>query len=60
MKTRKLLALLVGVLALSGCVAPNGSTPNNESTPSEQQFAAVSIDVVKSTYKNNEDRTSVV
>ena len=55
MKTKKLLALLVSVLALSGCVNPNPSTPNNESSPSEQQqFVAVSIDVVKSTYKNND------
>ena len=59
MKTKKLLALLVGVLALSGCVNPNTSTPNNESTPSEstpeQKFEAVSIDVVKSSYKNNQE-----
>ena len=55
MKTKKLLALLVSVLALSGCINPTTSTPNNESTPSEQQqFVAVSIDVVKSTYKNND------
>lgn len=54
MKTKKLLALLVSVLALSGCVNPNPSTPNNESSPSEQQFVAVSIDEVKSTYKNND------
>ena len=59
MKTKKLLALLVGVLALSGCVNNNTSTPNNESTPSEstpeQKFEAVSIDVVKSSYKNNQE-----
>ena len=52
MKTRKLLALLVGVLVLSGCVNPNDSTPVNQS---EEQFLATSIDVVKSTCANNDE-----
>ena len=58
MKTKKLLALLVSVLALSGCVTPNPSSPVESNQPSdstsENQFVAVSVDVVKSSYTNNQ------
>ena len=66
MKIKNLLPLLVGVLAMAGC----GQTPTDEpssptdvvtptdtveSDTSEKQFEAVSLDVVKSTYKNNQE-----
>ena len=64
MKFNKYFALLVGVLALSGCVNPQTtSDPSTPDTPSNSEnsdtslpeFEAVSLDVVKSTYKNNQE-----
>lgn len=60
MKINKYLALLVGILALAGCAGTSNSssvevTPTPSDTSSEQQVEIVSLDVVKSTYKNNQE-----
>lgn len=60
MKINKYLALLVGILALAGCAGTSNSssvevTPTPSDTSSEQQVEIVSLDVVKTTYKNNQE-----
>ena len=60
MKINKYLALLVGILALAGCAGTSNSssvevTPTPSDTSSEQQVEIVSLDVVKSTFKNNQE-----
>ena len=70
MKLKKLMPLLVAVLVMAGCAQKPTAEPTQEPTqqptqeptqqpteqPTEQPtFEAVSLDVIKSTYKNNQE-----
>ena len=69
MKLKNLLPLLVGVLVMAGCGNTPTEQPTTDQTPTEQptteqpttevpsdpEFEAVSLDVIKTTYKNNQE-----
>jgi hypothetical protein len=69
MKLKNLLPLLVGVLVMAGCGNTPTEQPSTDQTPTEQptteqpttevpsdpEFEAVSLDVIKTTYKNNQE-----
>ena len=69
MKLKNLLPLLVGVLVMAGCGNTPTEQPTTDQTPTEQpttehpttevpsdpEFEAVSLDIIKTTYKNNQE-----